>query len=152
MTGVQTCALPICRRAEAHSRESEQGVWDHLQIHADAEIEGPAVLEVRWQQLSVRASEPVRDQIRGGNGLDRLVTEERDRKTLESPESRREEESESEQEEKRIEVGTSGSKPVRDRGGTPDASWRGRRGVRSEERRVGKECPSLCRSRWSPYH
>ena len=20
------------------------------------------------------------------------------------------------------------------------------------ERRVGKECPSLCRSRWSPYH
>ena len=26
------------------------------------------------------------------------------------------------------------------------------RGVRSEERRVGKECPLLCRSRWSPYH
>ena len=25
-------------------------------------------------------------------------------------------------------------------------------GERSEERRVGKECPSLCRSRWSPYH
>ena len=24
--------------------------------------------------------------------------------------------------------------------------------VRSEERRVGKECISLCRSRWSPYH
>ena len=24
--------------------------------------------------------------------------------------------------------------------------------VRSEERRVGKECPVLCRSRWSPYH
>ena len=23
---------------------------------------------------------------------------------------------------------------------------------RSEERRVGKECPVLCRSRWSPYH
>ena len=31
--------------------------------------------------------------------------------------------------------------------GIPD---RGR--VRSEERRVGKECPSKCRSRWSPYH
>src|SRR3546814_1745931 len=26
------------------------------------------------------------------------------------------------------------------------------RGVRSEERRVGKECVSTCRSRWSPYH
>src|SRR3546814_17489735 len=24
--------------------------------------------------------------------------------------------------------------------------------VRSEERRVGKECASTCRSRWSPYH
>src|SRR3546814_9212612 len=28
---------------------------------------------------------------------------------------------------------------------------RGRR-CRSEERRVGKECVSTCRSRWSPYH
>ena len=40
----------------------------------------------------------------------------------------------------------------------PDASWgRGTgaapgRGARSEERRVGKECLRLCRSRWSPYH
>ena len=25
-------------------------------------------------------------------------------------------------------------------------------GNRSEERRVGKECTSWCRSRWSPYH
>ena len=24
--------------------------------------------------------------------------------------------------------------------------------IRSEERRVGKECEDLCRSRWSPYH
>ena len=23
---------------------------------------------------------------------------------------------------------------------------------RSEERRVGKECNQVCRSRWSPYH
>src|SRR3546814_19787217 len=26
------------------------------------------------------------------------------------------------------------------------------REIRSEERRVGKECVSTCRSRWSPYH
>src|SRR3546814_11927839 len=26
------------------------------------------------------------------------------------------------------------------------------RNPRSEERRVGKECVSTCRSRWSPYH
>ena len=25
-------------------------------------------------------------------------------------------------------------------------------GTRSEERRVGKECSVVCRSRWSPYH
>src|SRR3546814_10598019 len=29
--------------------------------------------------------------------------------------------------------------------------WRADDG-RSEERRVGKECVSTCRSRWSPYH
>src|SRR3546814_13230076 len=28
----------------------------------------------------------------------------------------------------------------------------GRDQLRSEERRVGKECVSTCRSRWSPYH
>src|SRR3546814_7853563 len=28
----------------------------------------------------------------------------------------------------------------------------GKRRRRSEERRVGKECVSTCRSRWSPYH
>src|SRR3546814_1700777 len=33
---------------------------------------------------------------------------------------------------------------------TPDAPALGRN--RSEERRVGKECVSTCRSRWSPYH
>ena len=32
--------------------------------------------------------------------------------------------------------------------------WMAARGVslRSEERRVGKECAIVCRSRWSPYH
>src|SRR3546814_5439597 len=29
---------------------------------------------------------------------------------------------------------------------------RGHEPLRSEERRVGKECVSTCRSRWSPYH
>src|SRR3546814_7501023 len=32
------------------------------------------------------------------------------------------------------------------------ADHRLRRQDRSEERRVGKECVSTCRSRWSPYH
>src|SRR3546814_10448443 len=32
-----------------------------------------------------------------------------------------------------------------------NTAWVRSRG-RSEERRVGKECVSTCRSRWSPYH
>src|SRR3546814_17236353 len=35
----------------------------------------------------------------------------------------------------------------------PMCAWRRFNGsIRSEERRVGKECVSTCRSRWSPYH
>src|SRR3546814_14502345 len=30
--------------------------------------------------------------------------------------------------------------------------WEKLANLRSEERRVGKECVSTCRSRWSPYH
>src|SRR3546814_14055159 len=36
------------------------------------------------------------------------------------------------------------------RGGGPERVVAGQ--ARSEERRVGKECVSTCRSRWSPYH
>src|SRR3546814_12642576 len=35
---------------------------------------------------------------------------------------------------------------------TPDADIVPQCGLRSEERRVGKEGVSTCRSRWSPYH
>src|SRR3546814_15078019 len=36
--------------------------------------------------------------------------------------------------------------------GIGDATLNGRELARSEERRVGKECVSTCRSRWSPYN
>ena len=42
-----------------------------------------------------------------------------------------------------------------DLGNLWDTGWfprRGRFDLRSEERRVGKECTMTCRSRWSPYH
>src|SRR3546814_3113098 len=42
-------------------------------------------------------------------------------------------------------LGRWGSCLLRD---TAYLNWR----YRSEERRVGKECVSTCRSRWSPYH
>src|SRR3546814_8982492 len=43
---------------------------------------------------------------------------------------------------------------VEDRADLPDdlLALLQRRTGRSEERRVGKECVSTCRSRWSPYH
>src|SRR3546814_5452639 len=41
-------------------------------------------------------------------------------------------------------------RPVARPGVGPGAARRRER--RSEERRVGKECVSTCRSRWSPYH
>src|SRR3546814_2014991 len=34
----------------------------------------------------------------------------------------------------------------------PGLSFLATESIRSEERRVGKECVSTCRSRWSPYH
>src|SRR3546814_2098954 len=37
-------------------------------------------------------------------------------------------------------------------GPAPDGDYRVPAFVRSEERRVGKESVSMCRSRWSPYH
>src|SRR3546814_3186128 len=40
----------------------------------------------------------------------------------------------------------------RDRDQMPRGEGRRPRHHRSEERRVGKECVSTCRSRWSPYH
>src|SRR3546814_5090128 len=57
---------------------------------------------------------------------------------------------------------TAGSGPCR-QPARPWAAWtswstaraacaRGASKTRSEERRVGKECVSTCRSRWSPYH
>src|SRR3546814_9827141 len=36
--------------------------------------------------------------------------------------------------------------------GANDGAWVIDDRWRSEERRVGKECVSTCRSRWSPYH
>src|SRR3546814_5986963 len=35
---------------------------------------------------------------------------------------------------------------------TAGRGWKPRPPARPEERRVGKECVSTCRSRWSPYH
>src|SRR3546814_16992836 len=51
----------------------------------------------------------------------------------------------------RVLGGISGSVANMGHGRAASPSW-GIRQHRSEERRVGKECVSKCRSRWSPYH
>src|SRR3546814_2773558 len=43
-------------------------------------------------------------------------------------------------------------RPGDDRAGTIISLVENQEPGRSEERRVGKECVSTCRSRWSPYH
>src|SRR3546814_11041311 len=45
-----------------------------------------------------------------------------------------------------------GSIPAEDRNLDRRSGAGSHPGRRSEERRVGKECVSTCRSRWSPYH
>src|SRR3546814_4726964 len=49
----------------------------------------------------------------------------------------------------RGDAGVIGQRPGLAQGRLP---FTGGRQGRSEERRVGKECVSTCRSRWSPYH
>src|SRR3546814_16853604 len=49
-------------------------------------------------------------------------------------------------------VGPGGANLVYDAVGGDYAEPALRSIARSEERRVGKECVSTCRSRWSPYH
>src|SRR3546814_18926933 len=45
-----------------------------------------------------------------------------------------------------------GNKELKDEVLMPEVQLRPRIVFRSEERRVGKECVSTCRSRWWPYH
>src|SRR3546814_7255200 len=45
-----------------------------------------------------------------------------------------------------------GRTPMQENRGNQEMPFLGRDHHRSEERRVGKECVSTCRSRWSPYH
>src|SRR3546814_15477762 len=53
-----------------------------------------------------------------------------------------------------VDDGGGGSDRLRFRGerATGDQAREQQNSSRSEERRVGKECVSTCRSRWSPYH
>src|SRR3546814_16199898 len=52
----------------------------------------------------------------------------------------------------RVEIDGLRHLPTLERGNRRAASREERHCHRSDERRVGKECVSTCRSRWSPYH
>ena len=53
---------------------------------------------------------------------------------------------------KGVEAGSGGAGSSQSGGGSSGGGECSACGGRSEERRVGKECLSQCRSRWSPYH
>src|SRR3546814_4590621 len=91
VTGVQTCALPICERAGEGTRQYLAGM----------QVKGKRVLILMDTSASM-LDETVVGVIRRRN----------------------------------MDIATQRASP----------KWR------SEERRVGKECVSTCRSRWSPYH
>src|SRR3546814_6857597 len=52
----------------------------------------------------------------------------------------------------RRDIGLPGREGAAVQPGRPFEAGERRHPGRSEERRVGKECVSTCRSRWSPYH
>src|SRR3546814_4981633 len=89
VTGVQTCALPICRPRQADPADPHRHEHRAPAHVAPAGVAGVGGLPARGQTLV----------------------------------------------------------PAPARGGRAPAAV-----ARSEERRVGKECVSTCRSRWSPYH
>ena len=49
-------------------------------------------------------------------------------------------------------ISATGRALLAEKGDAAPVTWIPRDRRRSEERRVGKECTSVCRSRWSPYH
>src|SRR3546814_1115198 len=92
VTGVQTCALPICQRGVFHRQIEQRQImqFDHLTLGVSA---APLPVVIGDPQIEVAPA-----QREWARQLADLVEQ------------------------------------------------------RSEERRVGKECVSTCRSRWSPYH
>ena len=163
MTGVQTCALPIwcvlgCfflsqprRRAWASwlsflntgrsvqalaSRETGDPLSPHrlvLTVHPQAELAtshkclSHEVKRLTEENQGLRAEQPPSSAPRG------LEQDEGQEESLPSS--------------LLVRAGTGPSSP------RTAKHWPGATGIgRSEERRVGKECLRLCRSRWSPYH
>ena len=142
MTGVQTCALPIsCLPCAANLRPNpgvdaaalitELGVGEALVSFLDAEGRPVPVERVRVVPPASRIGplDPKeRAALAAASDMGRKYGASIDR------------ESASELLRGRLGAGPSAA----DASGTASGG--------SEERRVGKECCALCRSRWSPYH
>ena len=157
MTGVQTCALPICpvRCRAAHVdevtpvatsaiRSARNGRELLTRISKESGLEARLLdeaEEARYGYLAIANSTTIEDGFGidvGGGSVQAMRLEGR----------------------QMVESGSWQLGAVRvSEAFLPDDGAAGpkelkalRKHVRSEERRVGKECVSLCRSRWSPYH
>ena len=153
MTGVQTCALPIClwpRRWRARLRRragetlARETLVDHLirsWYSTDSRFHGKVKAQAESALAAARAASSAakaeRDalaralQHAGGAALAELKAAPGYERALAAALG----------EDIEAVLGKEGSR-----------RWQGSDVGRSEERRVGKECALLCRSRWSPYH
>src|SRR3546814_16652260 len=119
VTGVQTCALPICPLA---AEGAKAGEVESL-VEVAPEIEVGEHKKVASTRGAIQKSRSTDRAMFGGKGKFRLLV---------APASG----------ERACSVLDKLVAAVEAKGWT----------LRSEERRVGKECVSTCRYRWSPYH
>jgi Tol biopolymer transport system component len=129
-------SLPVSAEETALSDESEEAEWDVLEAHGPTHTVTIDTREGSWMSVSVHENRLIFDllgdiwsmPLSGGEPARLTSGAAWDTEPRFSPDG------------KRIAF-------VSDGGGN-EQLWI----MRSEERRVGKECNPECRSRWSPYH
>ena len=132
MTGVQTCALPI--RSEEHTSELQSRLLISYAVFCPPGIEGIIVGVKIFSRKGIEKDD--RAKAIEQEELDMMEKNLQDEIRILHDEVK-----------KRV-MQMLNNQTLR----ADTFDEYGRERARSEERRVGKECVSLCRSRWSPYH
>ena len=147
MTGVQTCALPIFNLDGI--APARRGV---PQIEVTFDIDANGIVNVsakdlgtgKQQQITISGSTALND-----DEVERMV---KDAEAHAEEDAKRKEEIEVRNNADALVNATEQTlQEVGDKA-PADVKSAAEEAIRSEERRVGKECLRLCRSRWSPYH
>src|SRR3546814_635370 len=140
VTVVQTCALPISPLASSDSVAAQATVCSSFFIDIWASDFSWQERKCRW----LRAAPPRRAGVSSSQPADQ--------------EGQGDEEDRDDQHERRDRIDlwsdadADHAEDIDRQRGSAGAGHEVGNDERSEERRVGKECVSTCRSRWSPYH